>query len=259
MVPLIACAALLLLGCGIAATIFVGVGAATNGGGGGGGTNQSARFTVTTGVDLLQSEVVGSSPNIVGPPQIAPIGPDEYQITVELSDVPDGEEVHLTLKVASPTVPDGELHVKSVAFYPVPPSQLPPVTQPPAELGPAFLWRMDTALGMVLDVLNPNTSPMSLALDGAESTVLISGSQVYYGGTTGLSWQPLANTTVGPQQVLTVDLPDNAADEPTPKALLLRYVSTVLSCEQRGVCQIEMSGPIGTEVSTWGGIKALYR
>jgi hypothetical protein len=64
---------------------------------------------------------------------------------------------------------------------------------------------------------------------------------------------------VGPQQVLTVDLPDDAADEPTPKALLLRYVSTVLSCEQRGVCQIEMSGPIGTEVSTWGGIKALYR
>jgi hypothetical protein len=251
-------AALTALGCGIAATIFTGVSASSNGGGGG-GTNQSARFIVSSTVGLSSAVVVGASPNIIGPPQIVQTAPGEWQLTVELNSIPDGEEVHLTLKVQSPTLPDGDLHVKSVAFYPVPPNQLPPVVQPPIELGPLFAWRMDSQLGMVLDVTNLNSVPMSLTVDGAESSVVLAGAQIHYSGLSGLTWLFLANATLGPQQTVTIDLPDDAANPPTPAALLLRYASTVSSIVQKGACQIEMSGPVNTSSSTWGAIKALYR
>ena len=252
-------AALLALGCGIAAALYVGVGAVASGGGGGGGPHRTVRFNVTSTVDLNPSLLVGSSGNIIGPPQIVPLGPGEWQVTAELNHIPDGESVHLTFKIPNTSVPNGDVQVKSVAFYPVPPGQLPPVVQPPVELGPVFEWRLDGTLGMVLDVSNPNGAPMTLAVEGAESAVVLSGSQIYYDGLGNLTWTPLATATLAPQQLLTIDLPDDAVNPPAPAALLLRYASSVLSCEQRGACQLEISGPIKTSASTWGKVKALYR
>jgi hypothetical protein len=259
-IALLTSAGLVVLGCGIAATIFVGVAATpSSSGGGGGGVSNSARFNVSSSLNLLDAEMVGGSDNIVGPPQVVQTGPDEYQITVELAQVPDNEPVYLTFAVHNATVPTGQLHMKSVAFYPVPPSQLPPVVQPPLERGPLFAWRNDSQLGVVLDVSNQNNAPMNLTVDGAESPVVYNGSQVHYDGLTGLSWTPLAGTTLSPHQTTTIDLPDDAAFPPAPAALLLRYVSTVSSIVQKGACQLEMTGPINTDSSTWGAIKALYR
>jgi hypothetical protein len=246
--------AVLPLGCGLA---FPLVGAALATSGGGGGRSQSVRFTVTSNVGLSNAEFVGLSGINVGPPEVLQISPNEYRVTMGLNDLPDGEYVHFTVRV-----PNGlllangqDFTIRDVAFYPVPPSQIPPGPPPPVA-GPRFLWRNDTALGVVLEIQNLNQAPMQIVVEGAESAVVFDPAQIHYDGLTGVPWQLLAGGTIAPMQATTIDLPDQAAGA----AVLLRYSSSVLSLQQKGAYQFELTGsPVPVTDATWGSIKALYR
>jgi hypothetical protein len=60
-------------------------------------------------------------------------------------------------------------------------------------------------------------------------------------------------------------LPDDASEiDPgaleEPGAALVRYLSSADGVQQKGIYQLDLIGEtVGTEESTWGRIKALYR
>jgi hypothetical protein len=259
--------AVLSLGCGsavVAGALLVGPG------GGGGQPARSVRFQVPTAVDLASAEFANASGNVLGQPIIAQLSPGVFQVTLELDEVAAGEPIHFAFRAQVPVLDAGghDLAIANVEFYAVPPSQIPPGPGPsPPATGPTFRWRIDTALGIVVDVSNFNTAmALDVHLQGAESPVVIEDAEIYYDSpaASALNWQTLLTGTLAPQQTTTVDLPDDVGDAVRaaagPAAVLVRYASTPNAVEQKGIYQLPLSeNPIGVQESTWGSIKALYR
>lgn len=259
------------LGCGLAYPIAGAALAAGGGGGGGGAPSRSVQFEVSTAIDLLNAEYVGPVQGIVGPPTIVSVSPNRYQVTMELDYVPPAVPIHFAFRSPVPVMDPGghDLAIANVQFYPYPPSQIPPGPGPdPPVAGPTFRWRIDSALGIVLDVSNSNNDvSLNVVCVGSGSPSSLDDLDFYYDSPAAeaLPWQPLFTGTLLPGQLTTIDLPDDAGEvDPgaleEPAAALVRYLSSANGVEQRGIYQLDLvGGTIDVEEATWGRIKAMFK
>ena len=224
---------------------------------------RSVRFVAVIGPMVTTADAQAGSSNIIGTPDVQFFGPG-VQVTAELDNVPLGDPVTFLLS-ATAVGYEISVTVTDVAFYTVPPDQIPPDPDCTPASSPEFTLANETALGLglVLNVSNPSSQPMMLTvLDLTESPNLLPPSSLDWTNPdfNALPWHTAVGggTSLDPAAPpLVIDLPDAA---PGAEAALLRFHSFSEGGPMRGIVQASLvEGTVATRPTTWGAVKALYR
>jgi hypothetical protein len=227
------------------------------------GGARSVRFTAAIGPMVTTADAQAGSSNIIGTPDVQFLG-FGVQVTAELDNVALGDPVTFLLS-ATTLGYEVSVEVIDVAFYTVPPDQIPPDPECTPASSPEFTLANETALGLglVLNVSNPTSQPMMLTmLDLTESPNLLPPSSLDWTNPdfNALPWHTAVGggTSLDPAAPpLVIDLPDTA---PGAEAALLRFSSFSEGGPMRGIVQASLvEVPLATTPTTWGAVKALYR
>jgi hypothetical protein len=222
---------------------------------------RSVRLLFALAPLVTAADAQAGSSNIIGTPDVQFLGP-EVQITAELDNVPFGDPV--TLLISATTLGfDTSVSVEEVAFYTVPPDQIPADPDCTPSASPEFALANEPALGLVLHVSNPTAQPMSLTmLEFTRSPTVLPALSLDWTNPefNALPWEPAIGGSTpldAAAPPLEIDLPDDALGA---HASLCRFASVFGGAEMRGIFQATLvEEPLPAQSSTWGAVKALYR
>jgi hypothetical protein len=231
---------------------------------------QTMRFFMQSTSGISAVNFAGGTPNVKGIPYGYSDGSTLHLwILCELLNVNRGDKVTVKMKNYVFVANTLTVSLADVAFFQAPWYTYPDIpdcagvhtpqftiTQPVPNHGAAHATSSD---GLTVQVTNPNALPMSLVqLDFAEAPDALDAALLDWDNPTlnALPWQATGGATldVGAPP-LTVDLPGSAAGH----AILCRYISVYDGMEVDVIMQANLSPPLATKNSTWGGVKALYR
>jgi hypothetical protein len=224
---------------------------------------RSVRFMAEIGPMVTTADAQAGTSNIIGTPDVQFLG-FGVQVTAELDNVPLGDPVTFLLS-ATALGYEISVTVTDVAFYTVPPDEIPSEPECTPASSPEFTLANDTVLGMglVLNVSNPSSQPMMLTvLDLTESLNPLPPSSLDWTNPdfNALPWHTAVGggTSLDPAAPpLVIDLPDVPSGA---EAALLRFTSFSDGGPVRGIVQASLvEGTVATTPTTWGAVKALYR
>jgi hypothetical protein len=221
------------------------------------GNALAMRVTGTYGPFVTGISWNGGSSNIVGTPTINDYG-ISFEVIAELNHVSLGEPVTLDL-LATAIVGSG-IGISDVEFFTVPPDS---IVGDGCKAGSSPEFGLANTQGAVKLELTAPAEPLILGmLQLAESPDVLSPSSLDWSDPVfnALSWHDavVGATPLDPAgPPLVVDLPGTTT--PGTKAVLCRFTSIENGMELRGIVQTQLTGPLASEPTTWGAVKALYR
>lgn len=221
----------------------------------------SMTFTVTSSNTVALANYVIGSAHVIGTPAIIQ-GANSFDVIAALNPTAINDVV--TMKFSAIVSMNGALSVSNVQFYTVPPAQIPEIPECPPTHGPVIGTDDLPGLGAVLTIANPSPVPIMLnTLQIAEATVVLPPQLLEWGyfdsGTIPyVNAVPSMTLLLSGSPPIIVDLPD--APSPGTQATLMRYDATYGGANHRVIVQGDLvSGPVRTQMTTWGAVKALYK
>jgi hypothetical protein len=234
---------------------------------------KAVRFLVGYSDPFVTSiDVQPGSSNIVGVPGIVDTG-FGFEVTAELNNVGLGEQVIILFNAVA--LRPFALAVSDVQYFTVPPDQ---IVDPGCNAGvsPEIALIETTAQHLVLQISNPSTHVVTLeTLQLAGSPIHLDPPMLDWSGSSfnALPWQsPLQTPTVLDPALPPVEFELPSSMDLTWKSLYLRFVCSThfadlrtgtsfqTSIEMRGITEVDVvGGPVATQSTTWGAVKALYR
>jgi hypothetical protein len=216
----------------------------------------------------------GGSANVLGIPAIQPNGNntgDTFVIT-DLANIKNNDKVSVEFKCAVDVHNPMVMQLANVAFIKEPTNLNPTLPDCADSQTPLYvsLWESSPLPGSMpsspasslsLEVSDPNPLPITLLrLELAHIPVALDPSLLSEDNPAlnALPWQSVIAggallDPAGPP--LTTQFPNVMADG----AVLCRFVSVYDGNEVSGIMQANLSAPLAAKLSTWGGVKSLFR
>jgi hypothetical protein len=216
---------------------------------------------------------VAGTPNVLGLPAIQPNGNNTADTFVifDLANVKANDEVSAIFKCAVDVHNPMDVQIANVTFYKDPSNLNPTVPDCTVAQTPKFqiLWQStpppvsaekSDRPSFTLNVSDANPLPMSLVqLDLAHIPAALDPLSLNDNpALDALPWQHVAagGAVLDPASPpLSVPLQDDG----TNGAVLCRWASIYDGIEVSGIVQVDLNAPLATKLSTWGGVKSLFR
>jgi hypothetical protein len=220
---------------------------------------------------------VTGTANVIADPAVRPNGnntSDTFVVTDLTTGVKANDEVSMVFKFAADLHNPMVVQLGNVAFFKETSDLIDLNTVPDCTLAQTpqlqVLWQSGptqvsaekmSLANLTLQLSDPNPLPMSLLqFDLVHIPAPLDASALSEGNPAlaALPWQPAAPVgavldPAGPP--VSTPLPGDIVGG----AVLCRFVSIYDGHEVNGIVQIDLSAPLATKLSTWGGVKSLFR
>jgi hypothetical protein len=223
---------------------------------------KSMSFDVVSSNSLFLGTFLYGSNNVVPVPTVTNPNSQTLHIATDLTNVNSGDAVSMIFQAAA--FPNASISIQNMMWYTVPKAQQPASPACPPEHGPVIGTSDSPGIGFHMEVSNPSPDPIVLpnGIEMAQTPTLYPPVELRRGGANeACDWHVVcpSGIVVAPgSPPMTFDLPDTP--DASTQGVLLRYTSSEGGEDHYVVLQVDLTGgPVKTEPTTWGKVKALYR
>jgi hypothetical protein len=216
---------------------------------------------------------LGGSSNVLGIPFVYPKSSQttgDWFVVTDIDNVAKNEKVTVKFQTHADLTNPVNVWLAGVSFFKAGSNPTPTVPDCAPTVSPTFTITyiqpppgaaQKATASLTLEVSDPNPLPMSIVqldlvhLPAVVDPTILDADNAEFNA---LPWQPafpggaVLDPASGP---MSTPLPDG----PAGGAVLCRFTSIYDGDELSGILQINLSTPLGTRLSTWGGVKALFR